>query len=84
LIDKLEDIARGHQEADGWIALGAAAARLTDFPRKEITKILQDRGAKSLEDMLIASERFDVKREPVGTKRHRVVYRLRSHDEPPD
>lgn len=79
LIAKLEDIAREIQEPGGWVALSTATKRLTDFPPEEITKICKGSGVKSLKELLIASGQFDVELVPVGTKRHRVIYRLKSH-----
>lgn len=80
LIKAFLDFAQTHSTPDKWVSLNLAASSITGFTRAKINEICTSFGYKSLTELMIDSQMFEIHLEPTGENRHRVLYRHKHHN----
>lgn len=78
LVCLLSEFAKTKQRIDGWTVLDAARSYIQQQFPVELTRLKEIWGHKSLKDIVIASELFDVGEEATAKGGARVLYRLKS------
>ncbi|RYD38784.1 MAG: hypothetical protein EOP85_16855, partial [Verrucomicrobiaceae bacterium] len=78
LMKRLRDNAAGVTDGEGWIPMGEGAK---DVPKSEVDEALKRSGLKSLTELMVASQLFEVRAEKTTRGGTRMVYRLgEKHD----
>ncbi len=78
LVNGLIDIAQKNARPDGWVLLGSAGREIRKLLPDEIEQITDRYGCKTLKDVLVNSELFDIYQELTAKGGQRLLYRVKA------
>jgi hypothetical protein len=80
LVARLHEVATERQRPDGWTVLALAGSLLREEVTANLPTLKARFGVRSLKELLVASDVFDVVEEPTGGGATRTVYRAKLDD----